>query len=180
MHCSTSSPSIITAAEVTPPSHHAFLAVRPYSTEYATRTMTDPKYIRTRHQGLQAQYRHTHMVYTMSLTTLPSLPLSSTHTHAFNAHSSNARNMAMKQWHVAEISIRQPARLISDKHLPAFLLNTWVLGIRGFWYTCDRTNLYCIRMSKLVRPPYIFIHIQSSTCENLTGLNHGTITSVTN
>ncbi len=52
---STSSPRIITAAEVTPPSHCAFLAVRPYSTEYATRTTTDPTYIRAINQALQAQ-----------------------------------------------------------------------------------------------------------------------------
>jgi hypothetical protein len=40
---------------VTPPSHCAFLAVRPYSTEYATRTTTDPTYIRAINQALQAQ-----------------------------------------------------------------------------------------------------------------------------
>jgi hypothetical protein len=58
------------------------------------------------------------MVYTMSLTTLSSLLLSSTHTHAFYVHSSNTKNMAMKQWHAVEISKRQPTRLINDKHLP--------------------------------------------------------------
>jgi len=77
------------------------------------------------------------MVYTMSLTTLSFLPLSSTHTHAFNVHSSNIKNMVVKQWHVVEISKRQPTRLISNKHLLAFLLNSWVLGIKGFWYTSD-------------------------------------------
>jgi hypothetical protein len=71
----------------------------------------------------------------MNLTTFSFLPLFSTHTHAFNAHSSNTKNMAMKQWHVVEISKRQLARLISDKHLPTFLLNSWVLGIMGFWDT---------------------------------------------
>jgi hypothetical protein len=74
----------------------------------------------------------------MSLTTLSSFLLSSIHTHAFNVHSSNTENMAMKQWHVADISKKQLARLISDKHLHAFLLN---LGIKGFWYTCDMINL---------------------------------------
>jgi len=78
------------------------------------------------------------MVYTMSLTILSSLLLSSIHTHAFNVHSSNIENMAMKQWHVVDISQKQLARLISDKHLPAVLLN---LGIKGFWYTCNNVNL---------------------------------------
>jgi hypothetical protein len=59
--------------------------------------MTNPKYIHTRHQGLQAQYKHTNMVYTMGLTTLSSslyLPLIH---NAFNGHFSNMENMAMKQ-----------------------------------------------------------------------------------
>jgi hypothetical protein len=60
------------------------------------------------------------------------------HAHAFNVHSSNTKNMAMKQLHVVEISKKQLARLISDKHLLAFLLN---LGIKGFLYTCDKFNL---------------------------------------
>jgi hypothetical protein len=78
------------------------------------------------------------MIYTKSLTTLSYLPSFSIHTHAFNVHSSNTENMAMKQWQVVEISKKQLARLISDKHLLAFLLN---LGIRGFWYTCNMINL---------------------------------------
>jgi hypothetical protein len=97
--------------------------------------------------SLQAQYKHTHVVYTMNLTTLSSFPLSSIHTHAFNAHSLNTKNMAMKQWNVVEISKRQLARLINDKHLLTFLLN---LGIKGFWYTCNKTNLYCIYVNKLI------------------------------
>jgi hypothetical protein len=77
----------------------------------------------------------------MNLTTLSSLPLSSLITHAFNAHSLNIENMAMKQWHVVEISKRELTTLINDKHLPTFLLN---LGIKGSWYTCDKTNFYCM------------------------------------
>jgi hypothetical protein len=126
--------------------------------------------------SLQTQYKHTHLVYTMNLTTLSSFPLSSTHIDAFDAHLLNIENMAMKQGMLL-IYPKHNLQLFNDKHLPTFLLN---LGIGAFWYKCDKTNLYCICVNKLVWPLHMFIHIQSSTCENFTCLNHNIITSKTN